>query len=500
MPFPAPPASTSGSDTSVVPFPAPLVSTPARPVTPPRTTLTEKQRLERHYRAQENQAPPPALDLTNAPDEQIVRGAPPIPPAYGTLTSSPSTSRRRTDGVPLPPTELQRVDYGSRFIPHSYAPITSTLAVIDGFSLLGTSQGLSALADGPNGGVKPIWTGFPVWDMKLLRHDGSNEAPRGTVLFHCGGIEDGSTGRPKKDAEARVYKLDALLGLARWASQQDDYEGLDLGASRKGKGKAFSIKGSFNSKTPPKRTSASRQGEDLAVAWANEYNTLPGDTTNVMSISTFIKPEEINIAVSTPNSIIVHVGTQTPAGPYTFAPPRPFYIPFTPTTFSFVELEIQGSLPESREDNGSSLFEWDDAESIMDIGEAVVGRTLGLFTTFTGARGCVIRTADSGVVELKKGGRGEWLQLQRVRSGEAEVYLFTRGAETFVFPVGALAYIGVSHVLTSNSGTSRCSTGHSSTHRRPHLARTPHRRTCHPWHSIRYQAPRYHCERHDPCH
>ena len=417
--------------------PQPTPASPSLPI--PLRGGSEKQRVEQHYRAQEVPAPPQFS--CSLEEEQRIRGAPPIPPTYHAATSpvASNSTQRPASGNPLLPTALRKLDYGSNFIPHSYTIITCSLPLEDGMTLLGTAQGIMVLIDGPDGGTRHIWNGLPVWDMKLIRIDRSKvEAPRGSVLFHCAGIEDGTSGRPKRDAEARVWKLEVLIALAKWARQQTDYDGLDLAVSRKGKARAFSLRGGFSNRSLPsnRQPSASRLGEDLAMAWAGEFTSLPGEATNVMSIATFLQPHELNIALSTPNSIIVHTGSQTSTGSYAFTPPKTFYIPFTPTSFAFVELEIQGSLPDTRLDNSSSLFEWDDAESIMDIGEAVIGRTLGLFVTFSGARGCVIRTADSGVVELKKGGRGDWLGLQKVGGGVEEVYAFTRGSETFIFPVG----------------------------------------------------------------
>ena len=357
--------------------------------------------------------------------------APPVPPTYHVATSSPQTPRSVAQWnssssikVPLSPTSLSLTEIGSRFVPHSTATITSLLPLPEGLVLLGTTEGLRCLSVS-DGTSSPVWTGSPVWDMRLLRSLPGN---KGSVLVHCGGTEDGSSGRPKKDAEARIYKLESLHSLAKWTRAQTNYGGLELEVKKKGKGLSLPF-----SKPETKRSPSDRAGEELARAWAGNYTTL--SATNVLAVTTQITPNEINLGMATPNSIVVHTGTATPNGQFAFAAPQTFYIPFAPSSISFIEMEIMGTLPEVRQDNESSLFEWDDAESIMDIGEATVGATLGVFCTFPGARGCVIRTGDSGVVELKKGGRGEWHPVQKVMSGDVEVYLFTRGSETFIFPV-----------------------------------------------------------------
>lgn len=280
--------------------------------------------------------------------------------------------------------------------------------------------------------------------MTLLKQDTSaGGTPRGTVLILCGGVEDSSTGRPKRDAEARLFKLESLSSLAQWASLQYGYEGLNLLPKKdKGKGIASSFRsmsmGSGPSvKLPPM---SEPNGVDLARRWAGDYTVLPVGGKAVLAMATHITSSEMAIALATPDSVVLHQGKVTQSGSFSFSPAKTFYIPFPPTTISIVELEIPGSVPEVTSDCSSSLFEWDDDRTESTLGEGVVGGLLGLFVTFAGARGCVVRTNDLRIVELKKGGRGEWLPAQKVTLVQGEIYVFTRGTSSFLFGVSGRDY------------------------------------------------------------
>lgn len=362
-------------------------------------------------------------------------------------TALPMTPQPRPQppGVPLPPTDLTRIDYGSRFLAHSTATITSTLSLPGGMILVGTAEGLRLVLSDIDDPPKTVWAGLPVWDMTLLKQDvGNGGTPRGSVLVLCGGTEDGQSGRPKKDAEARVWKLESLASLARWTARQDvDYDGLELSAPKgKGKGvasgfRAFSRGGSGSGSASSSMVVNARQpnGYDLALRWARDYTVLPSGNRPVLAMTTHITVTEMSIALATPESIVLHSGRVTETASYSFSPAKTFYIPFPPTTVSIVELEIPGSLAESIDDCSSSLFEWDGDRSEYSLGEGVVGGVLGLFITFSGGRGCVIRTDDLKIVELKKGGRGDWLPVQKVRLPDSEAYTFTRGSSTFILGV-----------------------------------------------------------------
>ena len=351
---------------------------------------------------------------------------------------------------PLPPTDLVKIDLGSRFITHASSPITCTLTLPGDIDLLGTAQGLKVFLPCDENPSRSIWTGLPVWQMVLLRQDydkNANTDPRRVLMF-CGGTEEGSTGRPKREGEVRVWKLQALINLARWAADQEDYPGLDLAVKKnKGKGVASSFRGlslggSKGSKAASSSSSSSfsRQqpepaGVEDASRWAADYVPLPSGGQAVLTVATHITSDAIHIALATPTSIILHSGKIQPSGSSSFSPPRTYYVPFAPTTLSLAELEVPGSIARASDDRASSVFEWDDDQSAVGLGESVVGDLLGLYVTFQGARGCVIRTTDMGMVELRKGGRGEWLPLEKVVVGSGEVYVFTRGTSSFLFSV-----------------------------------------------------------------
>ena len=348
----------------------------------------------------------------------------------------------------LPPTDLSLIDYGSQYVPHANSAITCTLALPEDLVLFGTTNGLRVLVERDSGVSKGVWTGLPIWDLKVLKYErGQGNNLKGSVLVLCGGSEDGSNARPRKDSEARVWKLESLFHLAQWAMTLEDSDAIDLSPkSGKGKGKALpfrgmSFAGSSSSSKAPHRTSREPKRSEMAHRWAADFTLLPTGTgpSTILAIASHITGTEMSLALATPNSIVLHQGQVTSTGSFAFSPAKIFYIPFSPTAISLIDLEIVGSISDTLNDASSSLFEWDDAASEMSLGEGVVGGTLGLFVTFSGARGCVIRTSDSGVVELKKGGRGEWMPVIKVKLPTGEVNVFTRGTSSFLFTVSDYA-------------------------------------------------------------
>lgn len=407
------------------------------------------------------------------------------------------------------PTDLVRIDYGSRFLAHSTSTITSILALPAGPILVGTAEGLRLVMPSMEDPPKTVWTGLPVWDMTILKQDaGNGGTPRGSVLVLCGGSEDGQSGRPKRDAEARVWKLESLASLARWSALQEvDYDGLELGPPKgKGKGvasgfRAFSrsVSSSGSTSSSTNRTIRPPNGYDLALRWSTDYTVLPSGHQPVLAMTTNITATEMSIALATPESIVLHSGRITETGSYSFSPAKTFYIPFAPTSVSIVELEIPGSVVSVESDGSSSLFEWDDDRSESSLGEGVVGGVLGLFITFSGARGCVIRTNDLKIVELKKGGRGDWLPMQKVRLPQGEVYTFTRGSSSFIFGVSPTVAVPKSR-LRSRPGTTDHSAGDASPRRRDHLARVADLHSRHDESRSRHPASRRHSNGHHPHH
>jgi hypothetical protein len=162
-------------------------------------------------------------------------------------------------------------------------------------------------------------------------------------------------------------------------------------------------------------------------------------------MTTHITATDMSVALATPESVVLHLGRVTGTGSYSFSPAKTFYVPFAPTSVSIVELEIPGIMADGLSDCSTSLFEWDGDETAPGLGEVVVGAVLGLFVTFSGGRGCVIRTDDLKIVELKKGGRGDWLPAQRVQLQESETYTFTRGSSSFILGVSCQQFLCIGH-------------------------------------------------------
>jgi hypothetical protein len=120
--------------------------------------------------------------------------------------------------------------FGSRFLPHSTAPIRCLLPLqADRLLLVGHDEGLSVLDMYPqewndNGGidlkgpedatVRAIWEGESVFQMSILELDNAS----GVVLMLVGPEPESPLA---KDAEAqrtvRMYNLASLVSLAKWA-------------------------------------------------------------------------------------------------------------------------------------------------------------------------------------------------------------------------------------------------------------------------------------------
>ncbi|KAK6903941.1 hypothetical protein I203_107452 [Kwoniella mangroviensis CBS 8507] len=215
---------------------------------------------------------------------------------------------------------------------------------------------------------------------------------------------------------------------------------------------------------------------------------------DIMLITSFISQSRIFVAVGTSNHVIVH-GAFPPVQDHgsqemleeqiRFTASRTFYLPCQPQHISFLQLPSLPDLPISPSlsslpsergggasvlDDSASLFSYDDRASIRtgnsngssgsnnppafnDNDENTENQipSLGLYVSF-GSKACLIRVNDSTVLDLKLktssgstsviglgmggggGSKGDWGGLETLRlKGGGEVYVITRGKETFLF-------------------------------------------------------------------
>ncbi|CAK5263149.1 unnamed protein product [Mycena citricolor] len=130
----------------------------------------------------------------------------------------------------LHPTHLKMNHFGSRFLPHSTAPIRCLLPLqADQLLLIGHDEGLSVLdmfpqdwtedghiqAKGPEDArVYPLWVGESVFQMSFLEQDENS----GVVLVLVGPESESPGARETEHQRVvRMYKLASLLSLAKYA-------------------------------------------------------------------------------------------------------------------------------------------------------------------------------------------------------------------------------------------------------------------------------------------
>ncbi|KAJ6560213.1 hypothetical protein B0H19DRAFT_1376026 [Mycena capillaripes] len=155
-----------------------------------------------------------------------------------------------TDTTPLPPllpadavlhpTHLKLRHFGSRFLPHSTAPIRCLVPLKAGLLLIGHDEGLSVLdmypqdrntvggidVKGPEDAVvHVIWKGESVFQMSSFKlHDGS-----GAVLMLIGPTPESSLVEAQRTI--RMYRLTSLVSLAKWAVATKGAHPLNVGSS-----------------------------------------------------------------------------------------------------------------------------------------------------------------------------------------------------------------------------------------------------------------------------
>ncbi|KAG1752453.1 uncharacterized protein EDB91DRAFT_1102685 [Suillus paluster] len=154
----------------------------------------------------------------------------------------------------LTPTHLSIYHFGSRFLPHSTAPIRCILPLQrDRLILIGTDAGLSVLnmfplkwadetsPDGVTGLIQKgpadaqarvMWIGEAVYQMSILEYEDAGEsAPQGVVLALVGPELDESlsaSAQQESPRSLRMYKLSSLTSLAKWAISQQGSQPVDL--------------------------------------------------------------------------------------------------------------------------------------------------------------------------------------------------------------------------------------------------------------------------------
>lgn len=325
------------------------------------------------------------------------------------------------------------MDFGSAYAQQSTSTITCALSLYGGALILfGTADGLRVASVSQEVPVRVVWTGMPVWDIRVLRciEDG-NKTPRGSVAILCGGHEDPNRpGKPRTkggEVEVRIWRLGSLASLARWTAEMPmGWKGLDMvPISKKGKGKERSF---FSSFSPKKAEKTSDPGIDpnspairLATAWASDFLCLDSTTTgkpaDVLDFSLRQRGGKVYIAIATTTHVLLHVGIIVTSG-VSFRSTRKFYLPFPPTAIGLLDV-------------------------LTPTGETSLGIWISFGSGGMGGSGVasVIRNSDSAVLDFKppsgqgagKGG-GEWSGMQNVWTSGKEVYAFHRGGETMIYP------------------------------------------------------------------
>ncbi|KAG2042096.1 hypothetical protein BDR03DRAFT_854684 [Suillus americanus] len=299
------------------------------------------------------------------------------------------------------PTHLSIYHFGSRFLPHSTAPIRCILPLQhDRLLLVGTDVGLSVLnmfpakwadetsPDGVTGLIQQgpadaqarvMWTGEAVYQLSLLEYEDAGEsAPQGVVLALVGPeLEDSpSSGAHQESPRClRMYKLASLTSLARWAIAHQDAQPVDLHRLsdwhpqetpvKKHRPASSITKGLRNLITEPRRTSffptsntkrpstpANKDSswdvvDDLPLRWATDFTSLLStgsrmSNTSVVSYALWHEggtgsTRRALLAVATKTNIFLY---ETPRGERAFHFVKEFYTPSQPRSLTFVQQSV----------------------------------------------------------------------------------------------------------------------------------------------------------------
>ncbi|TFY78248.1 hypothetical protein EWM64_g5767 [Hericium alpestre] len=158
----------------------------------------------------------------------------PSPPIFP--EEEPSEDAPPLIGQPLSPTHINLHQFGSRFLPHTNAPIRCLLPLLgDKLLLIGHDDGLSVLNMFPQewtetGGLRnkgpaeaqahTIWQGESVLQLSIVEVEDIGEGtPQGVVLALVGSESEHSK-EPDGLRSLRMYNLASLISLAKWAISQ----------------------------------------------------------------------------------------------------------------------------------------------------------------------------------------------------------------------------------------------------------------------------------------
>ncbi|KZW04141.1 hypothetical protein EXIGLDRAFT_16516 [Exidia glandulosa HHB12029] len=219
---------------------------------------THETYSRRRNRGWEPPAPPPqdaaaSVGLTESPPYDIIDD-------YASNTENSRSSIRRTrthlstesaasvqdtvaapTGERLDPCHLSLHTFGSRFIPHSHAPIKAVLPVLgDRYVLIGHEDGLDVLDMFPDESFegntqdarrREVWRGEGICQLSILEHAsaGASRTPQGVVLALVSVETPESVAKGEEPPKSlRMYNLASVVSLVRWATSQQDSHPVDL--------------------------------------------------------------------------------------------------------------------------------------------------------------------------------------------------------------------------------------------------------------------------------
>ncbi|KAI0265162.1 hypothetical protein BC834DRAFT_1041995 [Gloeopeniophorella convolvens] len=316
-------------------------------------------------------------------------------------------------GEPLEPAHLGLNQFGSRFLPHTTAPIRALLPLLgDRLLLIGHDDGLSVLNMFPqewsDTGLRTlgpaeaqahaIWTGEGVFQMSLLEvEDVGESTPQGVVLVLAGTDPDNCRDQ-ETHRTLRMYNLSSLISLAKWAVAQRGARPLDMRRppnwhpqqtqSKKHKSSGSLARGlkslmldaapapappepppaSFPATAlSPNRGSPESQSpdagwdlvEDLPLRWATDYVPLaaPGSRllhAPVLSYALCHRGRAALLAVAVKAAVLLY---ESPKGERAFRFVKEFYTPLPPRSVTFVHQSLPEPLARSASDaSGTRLL------------------------------------------------------------------------------------------------------------------------------------------------
>ncbi|OAX43237.1 hypothetical protein K503DRAFT_731961 [Rhizopogon vinicolor AM-OR11-026] len=304
----------------------------------------------------------------------------------------------------LSPTHLSIYHFGSRFLPHSTAPIRCILPLHrDRLLLIGTDTGLSVLnmfpskwADETSGGTgliqkgpadaqaRVIWKGEAVYQMSILEYEDAGErTPQGVVLALVGPELDGppSSGSYQESPRSlRMYNLASLTSLAKWTISQQVAKPIDLRRSSDWRPQEMPVKkhrpansitkglrnlmtespirtrpasflasSSAKRQSPPVRNDSSWDiVDDLPLRWATDFTSLSSTGSRMSNTSVVCYALWHEGSARSTRRALLAVATktniflyETPKGERAFHFVKEFYTPVQPRSLTFVQQSVQ---------------------------------------------------------------------------------------------------------------------------------------------------------------